>query len=184
MKFRPSYTIVHIHSRFFLKPHIRCYFCHQVFVGHQVLVVSIMRRADLRERELFVMLSLDPDTPRVTAHTINGVPCILAGLNRHQGDFTMPSSFPVRDVLNKAWIREASKEEKDQDGKWYRLLEFQPGAVIHSNGAVAGPYDTLGLVGNRITILAQRPFETFEEVSCADVGDVSTPPTPPPHHLP
>ena len=148
--------------------------------GVQVLVVSTMRRADLRDKELFERLSLDPDAPRVTAHTINGVPCILAGLNRHEGDLTMPSSFRVHDVLNKAWIRGASKEEKDQDGKWYRLLEFQPGAVIHSNGAVAGPYDTLGLLGDHITVLQQAPVVTFEAAPCADVDDVATPPTPPP----
>ena len=92
----------------------------------------------------------------------------------------MPSSFSVRDVLNKAWIREASKEEKNQDGKWYRLLEFQPGAVIHSNGELAGPSDTLGLLGHHITVLQHPPVVTCEEVPCADVDDVSTPPTPSP----
>ena len=143
-----------------------------------------MRRADLHNRDLLLCWSGHPDAPRVTARTNDGVPCILDNVSRHEGDLTMPPHFRVHDVLNQPWIRGASKEEKDQDGKWYRPLEFQPGAVIHSNGAVAGPYDTLGLVGNRITVLAQRPVETFEEVSCADVGDVSTPPTPPPHHLP
>ena len=139
-----------------------------------------MRRADIRDKELFERRSLDRDTPRVTAHTINGVPCIYSGLRCHEGDLTMPSWFRVRDVLNQGWIRGASKEETDQDGKWFRPLEFRPGAVIHSNGTVAAPGDTLGLLGDHITVLQQPPVVTSQTVPCANVEDVSTPPTPPP----
>ena len=134
----------------------------------------------MQKRQFLLGMSLRPDAPRVTAHTIDGVPCILNNLSRHEGDLTMPSWFRVRDVLNQGWIRGASKEETDQDGKWFRPLEFRPGAVIHSNGTVAAPGDTLGLLGDHITVLQQPPVVTSQTVPCADVEDVSTPPTPPP----
>ena len=143
-----------------------------------------MRREDLRSRLLWeAWLSQDFDALRVESYTIDDVPCILAGLNRHDGDFTMPPHYRDEDVLHRTWIREATQEEKLQHGKWYHVLNFQPAAVIHSNGTVAGRHDTLGLVGNRITVLAQAPVETLEEAPCADVDDVPTPPTPP-HYKP
>ena len=131
-------------------------------------------------------LSLDrrPAKFRVESYTLAGVPCIIAGLNRHAGDFTMPSHWNVRALLDPChtWIRQATEEEKAQHGKWYHVLNFKPAAVIHSNGAVAIPDDTIGLLGDRITVLAQVPVATFEEVPCADVDDVPTPPTPPPFY--
>ena len=142
-----------------------------------------MRREYEAERLLFEALSQDSDAPRVESYTIDGVPCVLAGLNRHDGDFTMPPYCRVEDVLHRTWIREATQEEKLQHGTWSHVLKFKPAAVIHSNGQVAGLYDTLGLVGNRITVLAQVPVATFNEVPCADVDDIPTPPTPPPSHL-
>ena len=132
-------------------------------------------------------LSLDrrPAKFRVESYTLAGVPCIIAGLNRHAGDFTMPSHWNVRALLDPChtWIRQATEEEKAQHGKWYHVLNFQPAAVIHSNGVVGIPDDTIGHAGDRITVLAQAaqvPVPAFEEVPCADVDDIPTPPTPPP----
>ena len=139
-----------------------------------------MRRADIYKNHELFWQSLLPDAPRVTGHTISGVPCILAGLNRHDGDLTMPSHFKVADVLDRDWIRMATKEEKAQHGKWYHLLNFKPAAVIYSNGILAGPWDTLGLYGQHITVLAQAPVATFKQVPCADLDDVPTPHTPSP----
>ena len=118
---------------------------------------------------------------RVTAHTINGVACILPGLHRHDGDFTMPSRCRVAVCLNQEWIRPATKEETAQHGKWYHLLNFKPAAVIHSNGKLARLEDTVGMYGQHITVLAEKiPVPPCEEVPCADVDDIPTPPTPPP----
>ena len=150
------------------------------YFGNNLFVFSIVQRVAIQKRKQLVVKSLDIGAPRVTAHTIDGVPCILNNLSRHEGDLTMPSWFRVRDVLNQGWIRGASKEEKDQDGKWFRPLEFWPGAVIHSNGTVIAPGDTMGLLGDHITVLQQPPVATSQTVPCADVEDVSTPPTPPP----
>ena len=138
-----------------------------------------LRQEDCLKRHDLEMKSLMYDAPRVTGYTIDGMACIFNNLSRHEGDLTMPSKFRVKDV-HQEWIRMATKEETSQHGKWYHLLNFKPAAVIHSSGQVAGLYDTLGLVGNRITVLAQVPVATFNEVPCADIDDVPTPPTPPP----
>ena len=108
----------------------------------------------------------------MTGHTISGVPCILAGLNRHDGDLTMPSHFKVADVLDRDWIRMATKEEKAQHGKWYHVLSFKPATVIYNNGTCAGPHDPLGLFGHYITVHAQEPVDTSKYFRCADVDDI------------
>ena len=159
---------------------IRSYFGHKIFVMGEKTYV--MRRQDLLDRQVFDAISLDRHAKRrVESYTLAGVPCIIAGLNRHAGDFTMPSHWRVRDLFDPkhAWIRQATEEEKAQHGKWYHVLNFKPAAVIHSNGTVAGRHDTLGLVGNRITVLAQAPVETLEEVCrrrrCPDTPDSASP---------
>ena len=141
-----------------------------------------MRRPDIYKNHELFWQSLLPDAPRVTGHTISGVPCILAGLNRHDGDLTMPSHFKVADVLDRDWIRMATKEEKAQHGKWYHVLSFKPATVIYNNGTCAGPHDPVGLFGHYITVLAQEPVDTSKYFRCADVDDVPTPPTPPPFY--
>ena len=93
---------------------------------------------------------------RVTAYTIDGVPCILDNVSRHEGDLAMPSKFQVGDILNQEWWRMATKEERAQHGKWYHVLRFMPVAVIHSNGELARLEDTVGLYGQHITVLAEK----------------------------
>ena len=122
-----------------------------------------------------------PGAPRVVGYTIGGVACTLNNVSRHEGDLSMPSRFEVGDILNQEWWRMATKEERAQHGKWYHVLSFMPVAVIHSNGELARLEDTVGMYGQHITVLAEKmPVPPCEEVPCADVDDIPTPPTPPP----
>ena len=121
---------------------IRSYFGHKIFVMGEKTYV--MRQQDLPDRQVFEAISLDRHAKRrVESYTLAGVPCIIAGLNRHAGDFTMPSHWSVRTVLDsrRTWIRQSTEEEKAQHGKWYHVPNLKPAAVIHSNGVVAIPDD-------------------------------------------
>ena len=95
----------------------------------------------------------------------------------------MPGGYLAHDTLNMQWIRLPSPEEEVQDLKWYRILEFRPASIIHSNKVPAGPFDTLGMAGNTVTVLQQAVGEKVVEVPCANPDEIEAPPTPPPPHL-
>ena len=121
------------------------------------------------------------DAPRVEARTLDGTVCILAGLNRFDRDMTMAARFPVEDLLTgQEWIRLATEAEETSEKRWWRSLAFRPGTIIHSNGQVAVAGDTLGMYGDRVTVLQQSPVEQYTTVEVIDLDGVATPPTPPP----
>ena len=122
---------------------------------------------------------------RVTAYTIAGVQCCLPGLGE---DLRFPRSWTVQMALNSGlWIRRATEEEARVSGKWYTLLEFEPKAILFSNGTNAFDQELLSACGDTVTVLAQphvlppteTPFPGFLE-ECIDVSGLGTPPTPPP----
>ena len=91
---------------------------------------------------------------RVTAYTAAGIQCCLPGLG---DDLTFPSTWSVQSALNGSlWVRFATEYEKKASGKWWHLLEFEPKAILHSNGTYAFDMEQLGDYGDRVTVLAQR----------------------------
>ena len=77
---------------------------------------------------------------RVTAYTAAGIQCCLPGLG---DDLTFPSTWSVRSALNGSlWVRFATEDEKKASGKWWHLLEFEPKAILHSNGTHAFDWGT------------------------------------------
>ena len=134
-----------------------------------------MLARDIAYRAMLLEPSRRHDAPRVTCLTIDGVACVLPGLNRFLGDWTMPSRFPIGDAIGREWIRAATAEELLDDPKWWRLLAFMPGSIVHANGLLAMPEDNFGMHGTNVTILHQAPVITWTDVPCCDVGDVSTP---------
>ena len=90
---------------------------------------------------------------RVTAHTIGGVQCCLPGLGE---DLRFPCSWTVRSALRSGlWMRRATEEEAKGSGEWYTLLDFEPKAIVHSNGAIALDHELLGDYGDIVTVVAQ-----------------------------
>ena len=128
---------------------------------------------------------------RVTAYTAAGIQCCLPGLG---DDLTFPSTWSVQSALNGGlWVRFATEDEKKASGKWWHLLEFEPKAILHSNGTHAFDREQLGDYGDRVTVLAQRrvfqspgscpPEGVAASEPTIDLSLVPTPPTPPPKYL-
>ena len=138
----------------------------------------IMLANDLSHRSLLIDRSRRHAAPRVACLTMDGVPCVLPGLQRFPGDMTMPSRFDIGAAIGQTWIRTATATELSEDPAWWRQLAFIPRSIVHCNGFLATPEDTFGMHGVTVTILQQSPVIIITEVECDDVEYVSTPPTP------
>ena len=139
-----------------------------------------MLATDLRMRDTLLQNTLlDRDT-RVQAFTMAGVRCGVPGVGEGSQRLTFPRCFLAGDALRaSAWARFATEDELAQDPSWHRPLAFVPRSLVHTNGQVAAPEDPLGLVGRRVTALAQeRAQETVVEKEKPDLSGIVTPPTP------
>ena len=140
-----------------------------------------MLATDLRRRDAFLQgASLDRDS-RVEAFTVAGVRCGVPGVGETGSQkLTFPRLFLAGDALRAGhWARFATEDELAHDPLWHRPLAFVPRSLVHANGQVASPEDPLGLVGHRVTVLAQeRVQETVVEKEKPDLSGINTPPTP------
>ena len=124
--------------------------------------------------------SCDRET-KVVARTLAGVQCGLAGMGSRDTLLTFPRSFLVGDMLSsRNWVRKATQTELAEDSRWWRPLEVQPAAVVHSNANIATEDEPVGMIGEEVLILAQlRDEVVLDVVPMGDLSGVCTPPTPP-----
>ena len=141
----------------------------------------------------------DRDT-RVKVFTPSGVQIGIPGVGEGDNRLTFPRKYLVGDALSVKWIRFATAGEGPleegipegfatlsshmQEPKWWRYSELQPQSLIYCgpNGDdfVAQPDQPMGLLGNRMTALAQKAATNFTEKPCHDLEDIRTPSTPTP----
>ena len=119
---------------------------------------------------------------RMQAYNINGDRVAAAGVGTEDEPYTFSRHMDVGTLLGMGhWIK--ILPAPGPDGKAYELfLDFKPKTVLFSNtGYVPTKRDQLGCQASDHLILLTTPYtEPYEEVPCADVSGVSTPPTPPP----
>ena len=117
---------------------------------------------------------------RVRAYTVEGLHVGPRDIGEGDERLTFPAKLLVRDALGLGdWVRFASEEEQNLSGEWWAPAGFRPVAIVWADGNIADSMARIGLWGNRVTVLAKHPQPVYEEVGCADVRDVATPPTPP-----
>ena len=94
---------------------------------------------------------------------------------------TFPACYVVGDaLLSPHWLRRKRAEDCEPFiAGQYKPLEFQPLAMMHGNGIIAAQDDYMGMYGVEMTVLAQAPKVTYEEIPPGGLSEVSTPPTPP-----
>ena len=99
---------------------------------------------------------------------------------------TFPPGFVVDEAMRETWIRFATEEElpeaelQEKPNQWWRYAPFRPGTLIYEDGSVAMGPQPMGLRGAKLTAVEQIIEQPIEEVPCADVSDIPTPPSPPP----
>ena len=139
-----------------------------------------MLATDLLQRDAFLQNALLDRDSRVEAFTMAAVRCGVPQIGEGSQRLTFPRLFLAGDALRAgAWARFATEDELAQDPTWHRPLAFVPRSLVHANGQVASLEDPLGLVGLRVTALAQeRVQETVVEKEKPDLSGIVTPPTP------
>ena len=117
---------------------------------------------------------------RVRAYTLEGVQVCVVGLGEGDQRLTFPAHYTVGDALRDSdWIRFASELEEKNTGRWWAKAGFQPASIIFGNDKVASDEMPIGMGGATVhVLLQQRHLEIVQEKPCAEVDDITTPPTP------
>ena len=121
---------------------------------------------------------------RVVVRTPSGMQIGLPGVGENENKLTFPRRYLVGDALKAQWIRFASESDTLElpvgfQRTWWAISEVQPKSLVHCDGSIAGLDQPMGLIGNYMLAVAQS-YEKLEveEIPCADVDSVDTPPTP------
>ena len=119
---------------------------------------------------------------RILTYNLSGDRVASAGVGTKDEPYTFPRHMDVATLLGIGnWIK--ILPTPGADGKDYESLpDFKPKTVVFVNmpDFVPTKWSQLGCQGcDRLTLLDTRCEEHYEEVPCADVSGVSTPPTPP-----
>ena len=119
---------------------------------------------------------------RILTYNLSGDRVASAGVGTKDEPYTFPRQMEVGTLLGMGhWIK--ILPAPGPDGKDYECLpDFKPKTVVFVNRPdfVPTKWSQLGCQGcDRLTLLDTRCEEHYEEVPCADVSGVSTPPTPP-----
>ena len=125
---------------------------------------------------------------RVTVFTPSGVQIGLCGVGEGEKTLTFPAHFVIDDNVRNLpachWIRFATPEELQDDPTWYRPAPFTPKCFVYEDGTLHVLGQPMGLRGRTVTAMQDVPRDRIqrEDVPCANVDDIGTPPTPPPPH--
>ena len=127
---------------------------------------------------------------RIKAYTVGGAQVAAAGVGEGTNWGTFPRAMRVCTLLGFShWIKILQTPVpgvKIQAGVHYEIMDplsFQPRTVINQDGTIAYPDDSLGGTGGNVITLYTHDRSwggvPVEEKPCAEVDDISTPPTPP-----
>ena len=118
---------------------------------------------------------------------VSGCRCCLSGLT----NYTFPAFYSIKDALASTnWIKVAQDVDVAEDeiissytdtGMAIVILNKPAAGIVFANNEPAVPEDPIGLHGGVVTVLfTPLAAEVFEDVPCADVEGIETPPTPSP----
>ena len=98
----------------------------------------------------------DGSKRRTTVHDMDGCAYTLPGQQRHDGDFTMPSSYPLHalpDPVNQQyWIRAPKEGEAPEfRGGWF-VIDRRRFRLVHPNSKPIRYMDTIGMFPGSPTI--------------------------------
>ena len=148
--------------------------------------VSPLNHANLAKKHRLEVGCACAGASRVKVYAIKGIQIGIPGVEEKGGEkLTFPRRWRVDDaLLCKQWLRFATPDELAETPagfaqQWWRPLEFQPKTLINVDGSVAHMEQLMGAVGDSLTALEQtQSYPEIQEPMCADVDDISTPPTP------
>ena len=106
---------------------------------------------------------------RIMAYSMDGSRVGAAEVGEGDQRLTLPAKLTAETVLGfRHWIKEAPEGSP----KWYEDLgDWQPTAIIFTNGTIGNPEDPVGLHGDTIWLLDTAINQS--ERQCVDAGDGS-----------
>ena len=125
---------------------------------------------------------------RIKAYSNGGNQICAAGLGSESDYGTYPSCWTVSQVLNSGplvdILRTPARNETPKEGVHWQRTSFVPRSIIFRPSNMIGSMsDEIGSYGTTFIQMIPTPSTILaecEQIPCADVGMIATPPTPPP----